>query len=560
MTTASHGLFATLIHLVLPLCLLCIAVMAAARVLAPAAFSAGLRFIGKPRVAIALSAGILALFGAMLWVRMSFPGFIDPGEPIISAISYFSLHHEQVYQSFDPYGPGCYLPYGLALWMFPPHVALLKVVITATDIALMVLLFLVYRTRIRAVPALLTTSLVVAALLMDQSYLLQIRGDIFIYFGVALALLSALARSRYAWLLFGLALALGVGVKITGILYLLAPCAILLERQGIKRLLGAAGIAAVLNIVPFALPSLSLREYVFWLSHMSHELRSSKEFAGNLFTTLVLLLPCALVYVQMTRTSPGRARQYLRERALMLAAFLGGIGVADVISAKVGAGRHHLAPFFIVAGYIAVDMYAALREFPRDEAGRPSLLLASGWCVLGILLIAAEDQTLNNLRSLVDAEWSQAVALNRDVASIVEEFPGKRVEMGAGAGTEDLNRTYSPEYGAAYLVFRGNPYNFDTSLAADNEMLRLPFPAESMRDIANCEGAVWLIPKGQAPFETESIYSRMYPREYPHHIIFTPQIRQSFIASRMRIGSSRFFDLYGCKTGQGEPEGTGAGR
>ena len=54
---------------------------------------------------------------------------------------------------------------------------------------------------------------------------MQIRGDIFIIVAVALALRSALLRRHgAAILLFGLALGIGIGVKVTAVLCMLAPC------------------------------------------------------------------------------------------------------------------------------------------------------------------------------------------------------------------------------------------------------------------------------------------------------------------------------------------------
>ena len=135
---------------------------------------------------------------------------------------------------------------------------------------------------------------------MKLDYLLQARGDLFIYVSVALGLLSALlAGAGLAVVSLAIALAVAFGVKVTAVLYLIYPMVIFWRRHGVKLLTLSCIAAAVLSILPFALRTLVLADYVHWLVAMSTQPRSSREFVGNLVSTFFLAAPCLVAYWQL---------------------------------------------------------------------------------------------------------------------------------------------------------------------------------------------------------------------------------------------------------------------
>ncbi len=123
----------------------------------------------------------------------------------------------------------------------------------------------------------------------------------------------------------------------------------------------------------------------------------------------------------------------------------------------------------------------------------------------------------------------------------------KRIELGDGEGEFELERHYSPMYGAPELLLRGGQYVFDPSAEADRELMQLPFSPTSLNRVQDCN-TVWLIPRGETPFRTVSIYSGMYPKRFPAHMLFGDDIRRAFKTTYRNIGSSRFYDIYSCTT------------
>ena len=268
MSTASHGLFHMLSHAFAGSALV---LLLACLLLSRLAHITRVRLLARlqqPSTALA-AAILLALYLLTAFTILTFPGYVDPVEPYIVAASFFSVHGTPVYAWPIPYGPYCFLPYGLAMQLFSAGIATLKVAVLLGNALFLALLFAIFRKCLALPATLLTLGLILAALLMKQSYLLQARGDLLIFIAVAFALLAPLTRRpTLAFVLLTLALALGIGVKITTVLYLVYPLALEWKRRGPKLLLAAALAAAVLNLLPFLFPTFSLPIYALWLNVM----------------------------------------------------------------------------------------------------------------------------------------------------------------------------------------------------------------------------------------------------------------------------------------------------
>ncbi len=65
----------------------------------------------KRSTVLGLGLGFGVVYLVSGFVVLSFPGYIDPGEPMIAAASYSLLAHRSVYAMLIPYGPYCYVPY-----------------------------------------------------------------------------------------------------------------------------------------------------------------------------------------------------------------------------------------------------------------------------------------------------------------------------------------------------------------------------------------------------------------------------------------------------------------
>ena len=494
--------------------------------------------------------GVLGvLYGAIGWLVLRFPGYVDPVEPMVVAASFFAVHGRPVYDMVISYGPLCFLPYGAAMNLFGASVGVLKCVIALANVAFVVLLFLVFRKTFESAAALFATALVLSCCLMKQDYLFQARGDLFIYVAVALALLAAVTTGETtAAILMIAAIALGCGVKVTAALYLAYPVTLLWKAHGTKLLLFVGAASVALSLLPFALSTLVIADYLHWLSVMSHQPRSAREFVGNIVTTVLLAAPCLLSYWALHLRDPQAGRRYLRSNWLSLTLLAFSVFAMDVLASKIGAGRHHLIPFFVFTAYVCSQMIEA-RPPALVGSSRPHFLPVYLWGSLALLLMITEVSELRDVRALTALEAPQAKALSNDVAWILASYPGHKVELGDGFGEFDLERTYSPMFAAPQLVFAGGFYSFDPSAQADIEMVHAPMRDSDLHHVTSCESSVWLIPRGQAPFHSVSIYSGMYPDRYDGRLLFPPFFEKLFLDTYELTASSHFFDIYTCKRG-----------
>ncbi len=513
----------------------------------PAAEQRLIAFLIRPSGIALLATTLLSTYALVAALVLSFPGYVDPCEPMIIAESHFLTHHVPVYDIPIAYGPYCFLPFALASSLFGESLAPLKGILVVGNVALFASVFAVFRKRINVSAALAITGLVLIAFLMKQDYVFQIRGDLFIYVAVALGLLAALSESLLlAVLLLTVALTIAIGVKITAALYFLYPLVLFYRRHGSKGLALVGVLTSCLSLAPFIISTLTLPAYLHWLHAMAKQPRSSKEFAGNLLTASILLVPVLLTVVRYLNTDRRKATQYLLRNMAPISALLIGMLLTAVLSAKFGAGRHHLIPFAMLTAYLAVDLHCAVQTSTQRETSF-SIPGAYSWGLIGFLLFSFGVSEAASVWSLTHRERLAAIDLHNDVNQILRRYPKSRLELGPGIGQFDLDSKYSAIYAAPQLVFAGDPYNFDLSSEADRELMKAPVPEKMFDYIRTCKADYWLIPLGEHPFETMSIYSGMYPGKYPKHQLFQDDLRQTFHQAYVYSSSSRFFDLYVCR-------------
>ena len=542
-----HGLAAILFPKCIVLCLVFGAACAACKIWLTTVWN----YLASNSVRRVWQTGFLVLFSflylAIAFYVLRFPGYVDPVEPMVASASYFAVHGSPVYVMPISYGPFCFLIYGAAMKVLGTSITTLKFVVVAGNLAFLLFLVLLYRKLLSWRAALLTVALVLSACLMKLNYLVQARGDLFIYVAVALALLSALStRKTLAVSLMAIALAVACGIKVTALLCFLYPLSLFWRRHGFKVLTMSCVIALVLSAAPFAMRTLVFSDYLHWLISASKHPRNIREFVGNIVVTCLLASPCLLAYWQLRARDHDGARRYLRHERFSLLCLLSGVVITDVLASKIGAGRHHLLPFIPSAGLVTAQILQSIEKTHGDDAP-PRFCPVYLWGCLGLVLFASELSELSDMRALTTLEESQAIAMQDDIRTILASFPGRSVEVGAGAGEFDLEKKYSPMYAAPQLVFAGNPYTFDPSAEADRNILDEPMRESDVQHIGSCETNVWLIPRGDTPFHSISIYSGMYPDHYEGRLLFPSSFEGIFSNLYQRVSSSQFFDIYTCR-------------
>ncbi|ADW71511.1 hypothetical protein AciX9_4581 (plasmid) [Granulicella tundricola MP5ACTX9] len=544
---SQRGLFALLYPNFFILCFIFSLVCVGVRFLLPRTWDTALGALTQSRwqLSIVSVLGLLYLYIGCLILR--FPGYVDPVEPMVVAASFFSVHSKPVYDMVISYGPLCFLPYGLAMKLFGATVAVLKGVVGLANAVFILVLFVIFKKLFRWPSSLLATILVLSTCLMKQNYLFQARGDLFIYVAVALSLLAAISEGgALGCVLMIAAVTLGCGVKVTAFMYFVYPLSLFWQRHGSRLLLLVAAGSILLSFLPFALHTLNLHDYLHWLTVMSHQPKSIREFLGNVVITGLLLFPCLLAYWQLHRRHHSLARQFLRENWIPFSFMTGSILAMDVLASKIGAGRHHLVPYFVFTGYIVAQLIHKSRS-GMPSSSSPGLLHVYLCGCLALLLLLTEVSELQDVRTLTRQEAAQSVALENDVNRVLASYSGHRVELGNGIGEFDLEREYSPMFSAPQLIFAGGSYTFDPSAQADIEMVNEPMRESDLRHVASCESDVWLIPRGQVPFHSVSIYSGMYPDRYSGRLLFPATFERMFLDTYSLTSSSHYFDIYTCK-------------
>ena len=267
---SQHGLSAILFPKCVALCLVFGAACVACKIFLATVWN----YLASNSVKRVWQTGFLLLFSflylAIAFYVLRFPGYVDPVEPMVASASYFAVHGSPVYVMPISYGPFCFLIYGAAMKLFGASITTLKFVVVAGNLAFLLFLVLLYSKLLSWRAALLTVALVLSACLMKLNYLVQTRGDLFIYVAVALALLSTFStRKTVAVSLMAIALALACGIKITALLCLLYPLALFWRRHGFKVFTISCVIALVLSAAPFAMRTLVISDYLHWLISVS---------------------------------------------------------------------------------------------------------------------------------------------------------------------------------------------------------------------------------------------------------------------------------------------------
>ena len=342
-----------------------------------------------------------------------------------------------------------------------------------------------------------------------------IRPDPMIAAAAAMPLPFLLGRRGIAAaLITGAALAIAVGFKAHGWLYLL-PALALLARDGVRPVGLALGLGTLGALLPFLDPTMPLDDYATWLGAATTHGIDSVHFSATAQLGLFLALGAL----------PALARSGNLERRIFALALGAALLGAVLVGGKAGAGPHHLLP--LVPG-VAV---AAAWSRPETASGMGRWRLALfGW-MLAIGLIAAA--TVRGDIAVPLARGEAVGAIHAEIDGFLSRPGIGLVELGYG------NRGASVE--RYRLVLAGMPYTLDAAALMDMQRSGLPLPPATLDSIARCATPTWLIPAGQEPFRLESFYPGGGD-------LFGPELRALFLARYERIEILRFYDVWRCRS------------
>ena len=119
----------------------------------------------------------------------------------------------------------------------------------------------------------------------------------------------------------------------------------------------------------------------------------------------------------------------------------------------------------------------------------------------------------------------------------MRDEPDASIQMGYGKLS-----AYPLSWYRAPLVFAGHPYLFDPGSLMDYRRSGREIPRATLDRLRSGRTTLWLIPKGEVPFETDSYY-RIHDGTQRQDL-FGEEFREVFRGLYEHRGTTRFFDLW----------------
>lgn len=504
--------------------------------------------VSKQQKMITIAMTVLAVLLAVNVIAigigyMTYPGYWDHGEPILTSASYMMLSGQELYPAFDAaqftsnlYGPFLFSANALMMGIFGGNVAASKALGPVMVISLYILTWLTYRqfgTRWAAAALILTA----AYSLNNLPYSIWNRPD------PALTTLAMIAvflvvrnanPTRWIWLCLVIGALGGAasGFKLYGFLYV-APVGIYIALLGAGWtgviVMLSAGIAMV--FLPFAFPVFDLASYVDWFGLMAGKEVSPKMVHRGLRYFVMTALPALMLLIFVLRCSPYPSR--LAEIAYSVFTLLG-IGACSYLATKPGAGFYYVMPFVPL---VVHQFTLAVRRARTDDsfgdafggrAWRVPIILGSI-----LVLVMSIPSVPKQKRFIKTFHWDQARAVTSDLNGLIAEYPDQTIQMGAGHSAKGYRYTmYKP-----LLIFAGHPYQVDFGIMMETSHLGIPLPQALVDNIASCHTDIWLTPKNEIPFDMLGFYG--------NKSVDLP-FREAFSANYDKIKSTEFFDVWHC--------------
>ena len=434
------------------------------------------------------------------------------------------------------YGPWMFAGTGAALGLFGPSIVAAKVPAAVAILAGLGLLFSCLRSSLPSFGLRLVVVAYAAICLMLLTYIPQnsywARPDPYLVLFTVVGLYASSLRGLVpASLLCGIALGLAMGFKPHALLYHVPVLGLLLRNHGWRSIAISAPVAAVMTVLPFlTLREVSLSGYLYWLQNAGRHPLLWQIFTEVVKSLVLCSIPFVVVGILVLSSGrrPGFARLTYRD-LLVVASFLGPIGIMLVPASKAGCGPHHMLPFVPVFAYALAISLNRLHDLPVASMlpRRAAVALGAAW--ISICTITVVDRQADSLWQRGN-EQRFARGVLREIDSVLSHYPGRTIGMGYGS---KYRPTVSYRVG---LIFRGQPCLIDPTALADMQEGGLEIPAATLEALEYRMVEVWLIPRGDKPFSGAGYDS--------HRTLYDDAFRDRFSSNYTYVRSHTYFDVY----------------
>jgi hypothetical protein len=506
--------------------------------------------LGRPRrggtiivAGMILASAMLALYGGACVYYAVGPTMAGHGESSMVCMAWRFREGAALYAAPDApeqvtitYGPMQTLLNAGLLWLFGPHVLVAKVAAGLMALAGLACCARVYIQVGDRRTALLGMGWLALAYMKSSMQTFFVRPDAALLLCLSLSLLAVFVLpKRWGWIVLGVAAAWGTNLKITMPAYMVPVAVMYWRRHGFGGVWRAGVLAAILGAAPFVLsPQISLVNYLFWLKVLADQGADIGYMTLPIGGYLALIagpVACAMGIFAWSRPKAFGELAY-RHRWLGVSAAVTGL-LALWVAIKPGNGPAHLLPFYPTLGVVLVKSLTELGRGEKVELGGKQWLLAGSGIVM-LLALAAFSIRSTWVNVIQGCRWREGWALVREVRGLAEKYEGRGMALAAGSSQE---RYFTTRY-QAELVLRGNPYVLDVTSLMFMQKAGQPIPERTREYLAQGRCPLWLVPRGEAPFELRNWYQ-------PHGMIFDAAFRRGFLAHYRIVDRSEHFDVWG---------------
>jgi hypothetical protein len=490
---------------------------------------------------------LIANYIFLLILYASHSNFFDHVEANVASVSWLSQIGKPIYHRLDSserysvgYGPVLYLINGFFLNLMSPNIFSAKLPgILAVVLSLVFIFFTLKKSASPWIVTLCVAYITLNFISFDYHYAAATfwaRADPLILMFVSLALLGVTSsNSRLAILLSALSLGISVNLKIHAFFYFLPIYILLYSQYGIYSTLVSILGSLALAIAPFLLvPIVSLQNYIVWLRELGNHGISIDLLRRNFFWAIYLLAPIILLSIYFRYFHKRKFQQFVYQHIKFIASLLISLGAVVVIGSNIGAGMNHLIPFYPVLSYLFVILLSQLNtvnEPDRVTSINKYYYSAFISLIVALFILAFLRGVLNEARFLALSRKYGANPVN-EIHTILKAYPGTTIGMGYGAN-------YDLTFYRPVLVFSGNPYLIDAVFEMDAEFLGIKIPSTTLESLSSCQTKIWLIPKGDSPFQLSNYYNQ--------NQVFSDELRATFLETYERRRQTNYYDLWVCK-------------
>jgi len=363
------------------------------------------------------------------------------------------------------------------------------------------------------------------------------RGEPYIVFSTVLALVATRVKHQIpAIILLGVAMGFTVNIKLHSLIFLLPAVALFTQQRGFFKLSLALVIAAIVACLPFALPGVSLPNYLVWLQVAGSHPLIHGMIPGYVRAGFIVFLPLAAIFRMAWIRQPAIARTFLRNNVLFFAACAVAAGINIIPAMKLGSGGYHFLPFAPLLGFILCRLLLQMRGewsslLPADVP-LAALVCAAILVMTAKLLI--DERDLNELNRDGGA-W--ATDIIDEIKAIEREHPRQTIAMGYG---DTIGYLHDPvtDY-RTQAAFDHEAYPLDAVSIMDTQLAGKPLAPATLDYLKSGRVSIWLIPRGSEPFSMVRVNESASSAK-----IFDAKFRQIFFQCYRSAAHTPHFDLW----------------